>query len=155
MNANNTGEEKVREVAGPLKALQGRESRPVGRYQTCLVKARNVEMKSTFTGAFEPMWILEFEYLDQPGNTHAEFVAPYNSKGSKAYKLGSGMTKEGSLPENIRADVNKFAAFFESKIGEHFEITLVPNRSGSKNIIGSIRPLEEKELAFSKDEIPF
>ena len=65
------------------------------------------------------------------------------------------MTKEGVMPESIRSDINKFAEFFESKIGDYFEITLVPNRSGKRNMIGSIRPLTEAEVSSVSDQVPF
>lgn len=160
MNAQVEKEEKLREVPGPLKALQGREDRAIGRYPVTLARCRNVEMLSQFTKVYEPMWVLDFEYLDQPGNSHSEFIAPYNSKGSKAYKLASGMHPTGALPEEIRLDTKKFAAFFEDQVGNTFEITLQPNKTGKRNIIGAIRPIDSKEIkklvdTIATDEIPF
>lgn len=161
----NQNEENIIKEEGPLRAQRGREERPVGRYAAILIDVSNAKVKSQYSKSpdgYDQMWLFEFEYVDQPGNTHTEFIQPYNSKTSKAYKIGCGMSSNGKMDEGIRQDLEKFSAFFMGKVGSHFEITLQPNKTGTRNVIGSIRPITEAEAnriagekTVESDEIPF
>ncbi len=144
---NQEKQSKVKEISGPLVAEQAVEERPIGRYQVQFVNAKMLDVPSNYTPTGrEIVWSFSFEYQDQPGNLHSELVNRKNGVGGHAYKLGCGMSESGSVPEEVREDINKFGMYFMEQVGNYFEITLVKNKKGTRNIIGSIRPIKETEI---------